>query len=595
MTAYKTDVVIAGCGVGGLYTALKLPRDLDITIITKGAVDDCDSNLAQGGICVEHDDNDYQSFFEDTMKAGHYENDPDAVDQMINSSRSVIRDLIHYGTRFARKKNGQLDYTKEGAHSRNRILFHEDITGKEITSHLLAAVRKRKNIHIYDHVTMVDLLTSKRTPVNPFDTCRGFLCLARADSPLAQYACEQADLTGFYKNIKQMPAAAGAGDTADGGFSANNIVQKTAAQDISDEETPYSHKSWTDPDKSADEYISGSDYLAETDWIPGDRFVCIEAENTILATGGIGGLYEHSTNYPHLTGDGLAVCLMHDIALENPDYVQIHPTSFYSKKAGRAFLISESVRGEGGILLSAKTKKRFVNELLPRDVVSRAIYKQMEKDGTDHVLLSMERIPTDVIKDHFRHIYEHCLGEGYDCTKEPIPIVPAQHYFMGGIKVDLNAETSMPHLYAVGETCCNGVHGKNRLASNSLLESLVWAEKAAVKIESRSPNISDIIDNKDLDNPDKNINSSLNSDGTVRDEQADFSNPVHMSQAGDFIMPDFDLYRDTYKLFAQYRKIVQDEIERMKKYHEEHPPILYSAPVGNGNEVKRRQADQVSA
>ena len=151
---------------------------------------------------------------------------------------------------------------------------------------------------------------------------------------------------------------------------------------------------------------------------------------------------------------------------------------FILRSRGRRFLISESVRGEGAVLLD-KEGNRFVNELLPRDVVTKAIREQMEKDGTDHVWLSMENIGTESILSHFPNIYEHCLEEGYDVTKECIPVVPAQHYFMGGIWVDKNSHTSMPQLFAVGETSCNGVHGANRLASNSLLESLVFAKRAA--------------------------------------------------------------------------------------------------------------------
>ena len=204
----------------------------------------------------------------------------------------------------------------------------------------------------------------------------------------------------------------------------------------------------------------------------------ILAPYTTLATGGIGCLYEHSTNYPHLTGDALHIAKKHGIRLEHLDYVQFHPTTLYSKKPGRRFLISESVRGEGAILLN-KDGERFVDELLPRDMVTGAIRKQMEKDGTDHVWLSMEQIDRDTIRNHFPNIYQHCLAEGFDVTKDWIPVVPAQHYFMGGVRSDLKGRTTMPHLYAVGETCCNGVHGKNRLASNSLLEALIFARRAA--------------------------------------------------------------------------------------------------------------------
>lgn len=382
----QADVAIVGTGVGGCFSALNLSEDLSIIMITKSDLESSDSFLAQGGICVLHDDDDYDSYFEDTMRAGHYENRKESVDIMIRGSQDVIHDLIGYGVDFA-KEDGKLLYTREGAHSRPRILFHEDITGKEITSKLLAQIKTRKNIQIMEYTTMTDILIS-------------------------QGACAGIEA-----------------ETSD-------------------------HKK-----------------------------IYIHADQTIFASGGIGGRYQHSTNFPHLTGDALDISKKHGIRLEHLDYVQIHPTTLYSKKPGRRFLISESVRGEGALLYD-KNGNRFVDELLPRDVVTKAIQEQMKKDGTDHVWLSLEKIPKEIILSHFPNIYQHCLEEGYDATKEWIPVVPAQHYFMGGILVDSDSHTSMPNLYAVGETSCNGVHGKNRLASNSLLESLVFAKRAARKIMS---------------------------------------------------------------------------------------------------------------
>ena len=152
------DVVIAGCGAGGLYTALNLPSDLSILMIAKTEVDECDSMLAQGGICVLHDEDDYQAFFDDTLRAGHGENRHESVDIMIRSSRAVINDLIDYGVDFARTETGELAYTREAAHSRPRICFHEDTTGKEITTRLLAAVRQKSNVEIRAYTTMVDII-----------------------------------------------------------------------------------------------------------------------------------------------------------------------------------------------------------------------------------------------------------------------------------------------------------------------------------------------------------------------------------------------------------------------------------------------------
>lgn len=391
--AITCDVVIVGCGVAGLYCALNLPRQLSVVMLAKTTVDECDSMLAQGGICVQHDADDYAPFFEDTLRAGHFENRCESVDLMIRASRSVIDSLVDYGVQFERDETGRLRYTREGAHSRARICFHDDTTGAEITTKLLAAVRKLGNVRILENTRMSDILTSEN----------------------------------------------GAGDQRCSGIAAFDAV---------------------------------------------GRALRINAQATVWACGGIGGTYERSTNFPSLTGDALHIARAHGIALEHTDYVQIHPTSLYTTEPGRAFLISESCRGEGAVLLDVHGR-RFVDELQPRDVVSAAIYRQMEREGSNHVRLSFASVPKDEITGHFQHIYEHCLAEGYDITREPIPVVPAQHYFMGGVHVDRASATSMPGLYAAGETSCNGVHGKNRLASNSLLESLVFAQRAAWDIARR--------------------------------------------------------------------------------------------------------------
>lgn len=388
----ETDILIAGSGCSGLYCALHLPADKKITVITKSDTESSDSFLAQGGICVQRDDQDFDSFFEDTLKAGHYENDPESVSIMIRSSRDVIQDLVDYGVEFARKEDGTFHYTKEGAHSRKRILFHKDITGREITSKLLKEVRSRENITVLEHTTLLDIIEQDRE-------CVGAVVA-----------------------------------------------------------------------------------------MPDGTVECVQTEYTVLASGGIGGLYKHSTNFRHLTGDALAVAISHGIELKDINYIQIHPTTFYSEDLEeRSFLISESVRGEGALLYD-KEMKRFVNELLPRDVVTGAIERQMEMDQTEFVWEDMRTIPKQELTEHFPNIVQYCREQNYDVSRECIPVVPAQHYFMGGIKVDHNSKTSMPGLYAVGETACNGVHGKNRLASNSLLESLVFAKRAAADIKSNPRN-----------------------------------------------------------------------------------------------------------
>ncbi len=387
----KTDILIVGSGCSGLYCALQLPQEKQIMVITKSDLESNDSFLAQGGMCMLKSEDDYDSYFEDTMRAGHYENDKKSVEIMIRSSVDVVKDLIGYGVDFERDENGELLFTREGAHSAKRILFHEDITGKEITSKLLAEAKKRENITLYPYTRLVDLI------------------------------CQENDCYGAVLRME------------------DGSLEK------------------------------------------------VYAEQTVLACGGIGGLYRHSTNFRHLTGDALALAIRHGVELKDINYVQVHPTTFYSEKEeDRSFLISESVRGEGAKLYD-KDGKRFVDELLPRDLLTEKIHEQMKKDGTMHVWEDLRTIPEHELRTHFPNIVAHCQEMGYDVTKECIPVVPAQHYFMGGIRVDHVSHTSMEHLYAVGETACNGVHGRNRLASNSLLESLVFAKRAAEDMKEKQP------------------------------------------------------------------------------------------------------------
>lgn len=383
----KTDVVIVGSGVAGLFAALCLPQNKRVLVITKEELKECDSYLAQGGVCVLKSIDDFDCYFEDTMKAGHYENDPESVKVMIESSPDVIHTLIALGVQFDTDSDGSYDYTREGAHRRNRILHHKDETGKEITATLLSIAKTKENIGFLAQTTMIDLIEKN-------NTCFGIVC--------------------------------------------------------------------------EDEF--------------GERGAIL-AKDIILATGGIGGLFKNSTNFPHITGDSFALALKHGIELKDISYIQIHPTTLYSKNNGRRFLISESVRGEGAVLLN-ESGKRFTDELQPRDVVTDAICKEMEKFGTDHVYITLPTMTSEQAKKRFPNIFEACMEEGYDITKDKVPVTPGQHYMMGGIKTDINGRTSMKHLYAVGETACNGVHGKNRLASNSLLESLVFSKRAADLIAS---------------------------------------------------------------------------------------------------------------
>lgn len=429
----KTDILIVGSGCAGLYCALNLPKDRQITVITKADARGNDSFLAQGGMCMLKDEADYASFFEDTMKAGHYENDRESVDIMIRSSKDVAEDLMRFGVEFQKDEKGELLFTREGAHSAKRILFHEDVTGQEITGTLLAEVRRQPHITLLEHTTMLDLIEAD-------NVCYGAVLLME-----------------------------------------DGQIEKA------------------------------------------------EADYTVMATGGIGGLYRHSTNFRHLTGDALAVALRHGLELKDISYVQIHPTTLYSEEE-RSFLISESVRGEGAVLRD-KNGERFVNELLPRDLLTKAILEQMKKDGTEFVWEDLRPIPEEELKRHFPNIVEHCREKGYDVTKECIPVVPAQHYFMGGVKVNHQSRTSMEQLYAVGETACNGVHGRNRLASNSLLESLVFARRAA----------QDIAGQQEPAKKKEELIAQL----------------------------DLEPYRDSERLCEEYHRMVKEEIEAATKAAEQ--------------------------
>ncbi len=439
----KTDILIAGCGCSGLYCALNLPKDRQIVIITKSDMESSDSFLAQGGMCMLTKEEDYDSYFEDTLKAGHYENDRKSVEIMIRSSRDVVDDLISLGADFQREADGSLAYTREGAHSANRIIFHKDVTGKEITSHLLEKVKQLSNVTIMEYTTLMDIISKD-------NICYGAVLKLK-----------------------------------DG------------------------------------------------------RLKKIQAKQVVLATGGVGGVYRHSTNFRHLTGDAIAIAVRHGVLLKDIDYVQIHPTTLYvDKPTDRSFLISESVRGEGAKLYD-KNGNRFVNELLPRDLLTNEIKKQMEKDGTNFVWEDLRPIKKEELLSHFPNIVQHCKEHGYDVFNECIPVVPAQHYFMGGIKVNYESKTSMENLYAVGETACNGVHGRNRLASNSLLESLVFAKRAALDIAQNKA--ADKILNTQTQNAEKNGLDNKNIDCIVKDWS-------------------LESYKDLEALQSSYKEIVKEKL-----------------------------------
>ncbi|AWI06525.1 L-aspartate oxidase [Clostridium drakei] len=379
-----TDILVIGTGVSGLYSALNLRENLKITMISKGKIDQCNTALAQGGISVARGTNDIDLFVNDTLMAGSYKNDINAVKILAEESMENIDDLCKMDFDFD-SDNDELSYTREGAHSINRIVHYKDKTGEKLEETLLKQIPSKKNITIFENCTMLDILKKD-------NVCAGALC------------------------------------------------------------------------------------------IKDDSQFNIHAKITIMAAGGIGGLFRNSTNQKILTADGVAIALKNNIKVKNLGYIQFHPTAFFnSNEHERKFLISESVRGEGGKLINCNGN-RFVDELLPRDVVTKYIYEEEKSTHTSNVYLDVTFMEEEFLKNRFPTIYKKCLENGINISKEFIPVSPAQHYFMGGIEVDTFGRTSMKNLFAFGECSCTGVHGANRLASNSLLEALVFSKRGAKKI-----------------------------------------------------------------------------------------------------------------
>jgi L-aspartate oxidase len=381
----KYDVLIIGTGIAGLYTACNLKEDIKILIITKNKLRDCNSYLAQGGISTLRDIEDKEVFIEDTLRAGNYKNKLKAVAQIVENSTDNINRLLSLGVDFD-KDFHELNYTREGGHSKFRIVHSKDETGKEVIEKLVNYVFSKENITILEEATLLDIIQYK-------NRCIG------------------------------------------------GIIE---------------HR---------------------------NEIMTINAKVTVLATGGIGGMFNSTTNIETITGDGLSIALKHNVIMKDISYLQLHPTVLYEEQIrGRKLLLSESLRGEGAVIRNT-VGDEFVNPLLPRDVVSREILKEIYKTPqTPYVFLDMTNKPKEFLLNRFPYIYEQCLKRGYKMETDLLPIAPAHHYCMGGIQVDLNSRTSMKNLYAIGEVSCTGVHGSNRLASNSLLEGLVFSKKAAEHI-----------------------------------------------------------------------------------------------------------------
>jgi L-aspartate oxidase len=406
----KTDVLIIGSGIAGLFAALKISEYADVILVTKKNKAESNTNYAQGGIASVIDPNDsFEKHVEDTLIAGAGLCNRIAVESMVKEGPDRINDLIDIGTMFT-KKGKEFDLAKEGGHSMSRILHAKDLTGQEIERALIHSVEERTNIKIFENAIAIDLLTEH-------------------------------NVTGKTQSINENQNCWGA-------------------------------------------YILDS---------VKNKVIKIMANATLLATGGLGQVYLHTTNPLIATGDGFAMAYRAGVQIGNMEFIQFHPTSFYNPKAtsdfdGHSFLISEAVRGFGG-LLRTKDGNLFMEnydprkELAPRDIVARAIDTELKKRGDEFVYLDLTNKNTKDIIDQFPNIYSTCLKTGIDITKDFIPVVPAAHYACGGIIVDLMGRTSLSGLFASGEVTMTGVHGANRLASNSLLEALVYAHRCSKTIK----------------------------------------------------------------------------------------------------------------
>jgi len=420
-----TDILIIGSGIAGCIAAITASKSgKRVTLLTKTS-DPMESSTryAQGGIVVLGENDSKELLYNDIMKAGAGISNPEAVKIIVEEGSKLVFNFLidEIGIEFTKSEDGKYDYTKEAAHSNNRILHYYDMTGIEIEKKLIDKIKIINNITLLTNFTAIDLITTHHNSSNPLSKYKENQCL--------------------------------------GAYALNNQT--------------------------------------------GEVYTML-ADTTIIATGGIGQLYQYTTNPNCTTGDGISMAHQAGIETANMEYIQFHPTMLYTEEE-KGFLISESVRGEGGKLLN-KYGEEFMDkyspewkDLAPRDEVARAIYKEMTKTETTHVYLDIahhKKTGLNII-ERFPGIYKECLQHKINIQKEPIPVVPAAHYFCGGILINSWGGTTLTGLYAAGEASCSGLHGANRLASVSLLEGLVYGRRAGIsaqKSDNKSEYFNDICD-----------------------------------------------------------------------------------------------------
>jgi L-aspartate oxidase len=392
----KTDVIVVGSGIAGLFTAIKAGKDRNVIMITKKSLTESNTRYAQGGIAAVTSEDDSPVYHrQDTLLAGAGLCSSASVDVLVNEGPHGVRELIRLGTAFD-EENGELALTQEGAHSHRRILHaNGDATGFEIVRALSEKVIAQDNIEVWDNHFVIDVITDQ-------GVCVGVL------------------------------------------------VQEPEGQRI-----------------------------------------FVEGNATIICSGGAGQLYRYTTNPEVATADGVAIGYRAGAHIRDMEFIQFHPTALCYPGAPR-FLISEAMRGEGAVLRNIKGE-RFMEkyhellELAPRDIVARAIVSEMEATKSTFVYLDITHEPADMIKHRFPNIHETCMVYGLDITTDWIPVAPAAHYMMGGIQTDLNGESSISRLFACGEVSSTGVHGANRLASNSLSEAIVFGRRIVKRIQELPP------------------------------------------------------------------------------------------------------------
>ena len=393
MRTIETDCLVIGAGIAGSVYAYQAARKgLRVIMLSCGDWEVANSDLAQGGIVYEPVLN-VDELLEDVRLATAGLCNENAVKKLSLAGCEAIQKIFlnEVHTDFSRNEKGELLFTREGAHTKNRIIYWKDTTGHSLLSSLHKALLKEKNISVHQYSSAVNLLTLSHSSKNIMD--------------------RYASLTCF------------------GAYVLDN--------------------------KNGEVYA-------------------VVAKKTILATGGVGQVYRHTTNAAHSYGHGIAMAYRVGARVMNMEFMQFHPTVFAK---GKNFLISEALRGEGAVLRNVH-KEAFMEkyhplkDLAPRDIVARAIEEERLKTSHDCVYLDISHKEAEHTRNRFPAIYETCLKEGYDLTQQPIPVVPAAHYFCGGVYATEEGRTNILHLNAIGENACTGYHGANRLASTSLLEAV---------------------------------------------------------------------------------------------------------------------------